>query len=110
MQGALLSSGKGTDQCHAVHGIAGHASQCQSRFDGLVRKLARFMPAGHFLLFHGRGEGAMLEHRAGRLIEQTAESENYHFDFFSILAHVSRNATVRLKTGFSAVLSGSTEK
>ena len=37
--------------------------------------------------------------RASRLVEQSTESENIHFDFFSILAQVSRSATVLLKTG-----------
>ena len=88
----------------------GDAGQAQSRFDGFVGKLARFVPARDFLLFHRRRELAVLQHRAGRVVEQAAESENDHFDFFSILAQVSRSATVRLKTGFSGVLSGSTEK
>ena len=35
---------------------------------------------------------------------------DFFSDFFSILAQVSRSATVRLKTSFSGVVSGSTEK
>ena len=110
VQGAFVSGGERADEGHAVHSVARHSGQAESRFDGVVRKLARFVPARDFLLLHGRRERAIFQDRASRFVEQTTESENDHFDFFSILAQVSRNATVRLKTGFSVVLSGSTEK
>ena len=110
MQFTLVSGAEGADQRDAIHRFAIHAGQAQGRFNGIVREFAGFIAARDFLLFHGRRQRAVLQHRAGRFVEQTTESENDHFDFFSILAQVSRSATVRLNTGFSAVLSGSTEK
>ena len=63
-----------------------------------------------FFLFDRRYEIAILQYGAGRVLQDTTQSENDHFDFFSILAQVSRSATVRLKTSLSGVESGSTAK
>ena len=61
-------------------------------------------------LLNGRCQAAVLEHRASRFVKQTPKSENVHFDFFSIFAQVSRNATVLLNTGRPEVESRSTQK
>ena len=62
----------------------------------------------------GPDQFAILQDGARGVFIQAAQAENDHLDFFSvffsILAQVSRSATVRLKTSFSGVESGSTEK
>lgn len=64
----------------------------------------------NFLLLNGRHQLAVAEQRTSGVPENPAQSENDHFDFFSIFAQVSRNPTVRLNTGFASVLSRSTQK
>ena len=46
----------------------------------------------------------------GGIAPEPTDSDNDHASRFSIFAHVSRNATVRLKTGFPGAESGSTQK
>jgi hypothetical protein len=46
--------------------------------NGLVGHLARAVVASHFVLFDSGGEFAVLQDRAGRLIEQAANSKDDH--------------------------------
>ncbi len=69
--------------------------------------------ADELRFFDGGREFAVLEHGGGGIAEKAADSEDDHFGClprFSILAQVSRSATVRLKTGLPGVESGSTQK
>ena len=68
--------------------------------------------AGSNVLVSDKGiRGVTIENRARGLVQDAADAQNDHFaNAFSILAQVSRNATVRLNTSFSAVESLSTQK
>ncbi len=62
--------------------------------------------------FDGGGDAAVLNDGGGRVAQHSADSEYVQLPVprFSILAQVSFNATVRLKTGDPGVESGSTQK
>ena len=99
------------DAVHIGRRETGHFQR--ARNSGLRQSAGRQL-ARHFTFFDRRHQFAVLQHRAGGVFIEAAQSENDHLDFFSdffsILAQVSRSATVRLNTSFSDVVSGSTEK
>ncbi len=94
----------------AIDLITGRFGQPQTFFNSGLRKSAWPLPARHLRFFHRRQHFTVLQKRASRVVEQTSQTKDDHFDFFSILPHVSRSATVRLNTGFSGVESLSVQK
>ena len=72
------------------------------------------LAARNLRFFHGGKDFSVFQQRAGCVVEQPSQTNDDHFDFFSdvfsILAQVSRRATVRLKTGFAGVESLSAQK
>jgi hypothetical protein len=82
--------------------------------NGGLRQSARRRLASHLPFFDRRHQLAILQHCTGSILIEAAQTHDDHLDFFSdffsILAQVSRSATVRLKTSSSGVVSGSTEK
>ncbi len=82
--------------------------------DRLLGHVSRRRVSGYLLLLDGGDQLAVQDDRTGRIPFQAADAENDHFPFafcaFSILAQVSRSATVRLNTFVATLLSASTQK
>src|ERR1700674_5756918 len=102
--------GEWPHQSDTVHIRGSSLSKLQRQGDCFIGQRSGGWPARDLLLLNGAHQFPVLQNGAGGLAENPAESENDHLDFFSIFAQVSRRATVRLKTRFCGVVSGSTEK
>src|SRR5437879_3180459 len=115
MQPAFLRRRNGTDHRHTIHFFSPDARQLETHGDGLLRKPARLhLPAPHeFRLLYRRDQLPVAQNCARCVVENAADSQNDHrfpCCAFSILAQVSRSATVRLKTSFPPDESASTQK
>jgi len=115
VQPAFLRRGNGPDHRHAVHLFRPHPRQLQAHGDGFFGKTARLRapPAHQLRLFHRGHQPPVNQNGACRVVQDAANSQNDHrfcCCAFSIFAHASRSATVRLNTSFSAVESLSTQK
>ena len=122
VQGSFRPEGQRAHEHHGIHVLRRHACQGQTRghglfgqFRGSVRARLQSLPA-QLRFFDGRRQTTIAQDGASRVAQNAADPKNDHFAFgppccaFSIFAHVSRNATVRLKTSFPGVESGSTQK
>ena len=83
---------------------AGDAQACRY---GVLGQAAGLGSAGQFRFFDRGGDLAIFDDSGGCVAEDSADSENIQLPFprFSILAQVSRSATVRLKTGLPGAVS-----
>ncbi len=96
---------------NAFHRIAVGSGQTQT-----LRNRRLGQPAGpphmiELVLFDRCLQLAIFQYGTRRVPQQPTQAQNHHYLVFaSILAHVSRSATVRLNTSFSRELSGSTAK
>ncbi len=99
----------------AVDRVGFHFRQREAggnRFFGKVLAFAARTPRD-FGFLNRCDQLAVLQNGAGGVAQDAADSQNDHAlpcCAFSILPQVSRSASVRLKTSFSAVESGSTQK
>ncbi len=107
----------GTDDGDGIDLFRLRAGELEAGGDGVLRHFIEAAPMGaapdEFRLFDGGSEFAVLEYCGGGIAEKSTDSEDDHFGClprFSILAKVSLSVTVRLKTGFPGVESGSTQK
>src|SRR5204862_4713902 len=100
----------------AVYVFGLDAGERETGAHGFLRQSARMAASREFGFLDSRGQFAVLQQGAGGVAQNTADSEDVHrgvvapFCAFSILAQVSRNTTVRLKTRCSGVESLSTQK
>ena len=113
VEGPFRPLGVGPDDGHAVDFASPHARDAETFRDGVDGQFRGLKSPRHLLLFDRGDQFAVFQNGASSVVEQTADPENDHpfsFSVFSILAQVSRSATVRLKTGLAGVESKSTQK
>ena len=96
-EGDVRTGGQRPGEGNEIDVVGEERTDLQTFVDGLERQIDWLGIAGELCLLHGGDDAAIRNQHGSRLAANAPNSQDIHYlPRFSILAHASRRATVRL--------------